>query len=618
MEPIYHSYLEIPILSFLNGLILLIGFFYSGEYLKNFFKINKIIDEISISSYQNILISTIFFQVILFPLCLYLSISNFILVGLSIAIYLIGLHGIFKKINLIKDLFNFKVEKKVDFILIFTLILGFFLLASAPVTNIDSLDYHLFSAKHLLQNSSFVTDATNFHSSKLFGSGEILISLGLVVGSEQFGSLLQFSGLLSILGILRKFNANYFFYLILLSSPVLVFFISSIKPQLFSACASGFAFTLIFLTNFKNYNFNKFEIKKIIFILIILFANTQVKFSFYLGSFLLIIFLILTNFKTKKIIQLIAIIFLSYILIVMPFLIWKYQKFGGSFFELFYSPFSTDLYGLSYFKMYLTSLSEKNNFWFLIPTSFSNFTQSLGFGSLLIISIFFIKKKIETLKFFTLLFSFIFITYFYGQFTARFFFEIYLWMLIFFAVIIKDLKINIFYNYVLRFQSIIVICVIFYGVVFFTPGIINAKLRDKVLENHALGYKFYKWVNYSLKDTNYPIITFDRAISFSKNYPISRDHLFFVNMSKIEAKPYVDEIISINPKFLVFTDDTTTYKKYINCTTKIFKIEKNLHTHSIRNPFSKSNKKYDAFIYELDPTLMPNCIDPKKVSSYSR
>ena len=66
MEPIYHSYLEIPILSFLNGLILLIGFFYSGEYLKNFFKINKIIDEISISSYQNILISTILFSTIVF------------------------------------------------------------------------------------------------------------------------------------------------------------------------------------------------------------------------------------------------------------------------------------------------------------------------------------------------------------------------------------------------------------------------------------------------------------------------------------------------------------------------------------------------------------------------
>ena len=250
MDPIYHSYLEIPILSFLNGLILLTGFFYSGEYLKNFFKINKIIDEISISSYQNILVSTIFFQIILFPLCLYLSFSNFILIGISIAIYLIGLHGIFKKFILIKNLFNFKFEKKVDFILIFTLIFGFFLLASAPVTNIDSLDYHLFSAKHLLNSGSFVTDVTNFHSSKLFGSGEVLISLGLVVGSEQFGSLLQFSGLLSVLGILRKFNVNYFFYLILLSSPVLVFFISSIKPQLFSACASGFAFTLIFFTNF--------------------------------------------------------------------------------------------------------------------------------------------------------------------------------------------------------------------------------------------------------------------------------------------------------------------------------------------------------------------------------
>lgn len=618
MDPIYHTYLEIPFLSFLNGLILLIGFFYSGEYLKNFFKIDKVISEISLSSYQNILISSIFFQIILFPLCLYFSISSFLLKSLSIIIYLLGVHGIFIKFNLLKRLINFNFEKKFDFILIFLLILGFFLLASAPVTNIDSLDYHLFSAKYLLQHGSFVTDLTNFHSSKLFGSGEVLIALGLAVGSEQFGSFFQFSGLLSVFGILRKFKANYFFYLMLLSSPVLVFFISSVKPQLFSACASGFAFTLIFFTNFKKDRFKNYEIKKIILIIIILLINTQVKFSFYLGSSLLLIYLIIQNLEIKKLIQLTILISLSFIILVLPFLIWKYQKFGGNFFELLYSPFSIELYGLSYFKMYLTNLTEKNNFWFLIPTSFSNFTQSLGLGSLVILSFFFTEKKIETFKFFVLLFAFVIITYFYGQFTARFFFEVYLWMLLFFSVIIKDLKINIYFNYLLRFQSIIVICVTFYGVIFFTPGILNAKLRDKVLDKYALGYKFYKWVNFNLKDSKYPIITFDRAISFSKNYPISRDHLFFVNMSKPEAKPYVDEIISLNPRYLVFTNDTTTYKKYINCTKKMIAMKKNLHTHSTRNPFSSSQQKFDGYIYELDLTLMPKCINPNKVDPYSR
>ena len=51
-----------------------------------------------------------------------------------------------------------------------------------------------------------------------------------------------------------------------------------------------------------------------------------------------------------------------------------------------------------------------------------------------------------------------------------------------------------------------------------------------------MGYKFFKWVNNELKKDNSPIISFERSISFSKNLPISRDHIFFVNMSKIKLK----------------------------------------------------------------------------------
>ena len=40
--------------------------------------------------------------------------------------------------------------------------------------------------------------------SNLFGGGESLIAIGLIGGSEQFGSILQFSGLISILGLLKK------------------------------------------------------------------------------------------------------------------------------------------------------------------------------------------------------------------------------------------------------------------------------------------------------------------------------------------------------------------------------------------------------------------------------
>ena len=73
MEPIYHSYLHIPILSLINGIILLVGFYYLGEFIQKKFKLNKIIDEVSMPNYQNILISVNFILLFLYPICLFFS-----------------------------------------------------------------------------------------------------------------------------------------------------------------------------------------------------------------------------------------------------------------------------------------------------------------------------------------------------------------------------------------------------------------------------------------------------------------------------------------------------------------------------------------------------------------
>ena len=112
--------------------------------------------------------------------------------------------------------------------------------------------------------------------------------------------------------------------------------------------------------------------------------------------------------------------------------------------------------------------------------------------------------------------------------------------------------------------------------------------------------------------------SFDRSIAFSKNYPISRDHIFFVNMNNPEAEEYVKEIKRIDPKYIVFAENTNTYKKYEGCMTKLFKHGKNIYQFAVRNPRSKSSVKHDAYIYEIDTKLMPGCINPNQVDPYAR
>jgi len=353
VQPIYHSFLTVPILSLINGLILLAGFFYLGEFLQKKLKIEKIVIEVSEKPFQNILISVIFSLIILYPICLYVQNSQIILKFFSFSLYFFGILKIILNIKPIlkKKFFNTKIIFDVNYLLFVVILLGLALLSFAPVTNADSLDYHLFTAKHLLEYGSFPTYLTNFHSTYVSGPGEIMIALGLAIGSEQFGSILQCAGLISILGILKKYKAPYIFYIILFSSPVIIFFVSSLKPQLFTICSSVFAFSLIFLSKFNKKSFlNNYETKKIILILTILFSSITIKFSFILSSFLLTAVLIIKNFNLKKIISILQIIIIVYFLIVFPSILWKYINFGGNFFELFYSPFSTERYGLIYFK----------------------------------------------------------------------------------------------------------------------------------------------------------------------------------------------------------------------------------------------------------------------------
>ena len=70
------------------------------------------------------------------------------------------------------------------------------MIAAAPITHADSLAYHLTSASHILFEGKFNTEIIPFED-KVAGSGEIIIALGL--SYQQFGSLIQFSSLFSLL-----------------------------------------------------------------------------------------------------------------------------------------------------------------------------------------------------------------------------------------------------------------------------------------------------------------------------------------------------------------------------------------------------------------------------------
>ena len=155
-------------------------------------------------------------------------------------------------------------------------------------------------AKKLLLTGNYIADITHFHS-LLSGSGEILIAIGLYFGSEQFGGLVQFSGLISIFGIFKKIRKknNYFYFLLVLTSPVILFLSSTAKPQLFHICSTAVIFCLCFFENKKLLTLNE-KNWKIIICIFVLIVSVSAKFNFLLSSFLLGLIILYNSIKDKN------------------------------------------------------------------------------------------------------------------------------------------------------------------------------------------------------------------------------------------------------------------------------------------------------------------------------
>ena len=282
------------------SLILIAGLYQVGSLIFKIKPINKVFIQISEIKYQKIFLSTNLILLIFYPLILYSNKINFIPI-LSIALFFFGLFKIINKLKKKIKLFKIKFDKsQIDRYLVFFTLLVLFLLSLSPNTHGDSLGYHFVVAKKLLSSGKYFVDITHFHS-LLAGSGEIVIAIGLFFGSEQFGGLIQFSGLVSIFGIFKKIdNQNkYYYFLLAITSPIILFLSSTAKPQLFHICSSVVVFSLYFLGNSKNLTTNE-EKWKILLSLLILLVSVTAKFNFLLSSFILIIYIFYISIKNNN------------------------------------------------------------------------------------------------------------------------------------------------------------------------------------------------------------------------------------------------------------------------------------------------------------------------------
>ena len=116
-------------------------------------------------------------------------------------------------------------------------------------------------------------------------------------------------GIISILGILKN-KKNLIFNYIILGIPVLLFFVSSIKPQLFQIASISMIFAIALFSETKN---EKDTLLKYFFCFLILTICSQVKFSFMLSYFIIGSFIIYESLKKQILIKTHIIYIFNYI-----------------------------------------------------------------------------------------------------------------------------------------------------------------------------------------------------------------------------------------------------------------------------------------------------------------
>tara|TARA_Y100000591_G_scaffold333067_1_gene373437 strand:- start:883 stop:2709 length:1827 start_codon:yes stop_codon:yes gene_type:complete len=594
-------------LHILYSLILVFGLNQIGTFIFKIKSLRSIIGLISEIKYQKIFISVNFILLFFYPIILFSNNINFLPV-LSLGIFFFGIFNIFRKIikkNIFRKI-DFKRKKWDEIIVIVTLIL-FFLLSLSPNTHGDSLGYHFVVAKKLLLTGKYIADITHFHS-LLSGSGEILIAIGLFFGSEQFGNLIQFSGMISIFGIFKKLkkNNNYFYLLLFLTSPVILFLSSTAKPQLFHLCSVAVIFSLYFFEHTKNLTFSEKK-WKIIISIFVLIVSVSAKFNFILSSFLLTLIILHNSIREKTFLNFLFISTIAFLVFYLPIITWKYNNFGGTIFQYLYSPVPLNIIGLEEFKQYLVRYGRGNNLIeILFTTKLNQFTNSVGIAFLYLLIVNFREKKAFIA--FVFISIYIFFLYYYGQFVGRSFLEPLLWILLICARYGVFYKIKIF-GFLCRAQAFVVIGGIIIGIYSLFPGSLTKSLKDKTLSENANGYALFKWANSKLNKEDV-VFSIHRSISLGKSEFIAMDFVPFVDFKDDRSDIFVKAIFKKNPKYLLtygYSNEKPRLNEFINCVGEMIHYKKNVGKFEARNPFNRG-RKYDGYIFKITKTDIPSCI----------
>jgi hypothetical protein len=563
-------FLATPPVSAILSLLLIAGVDGLGVVLLRWFGFSSLGFE-SWQRWQAPVVGAMILGIILYPLVLASLISFFLM--RFIAFFCIGVGGfhltkfVFKFIKASRNALTTSIPHKKNpyNIILFSLIAGMVFVAMGPVTDADSLDYHMGVAISILNNGGMPV-IPEWFSGRLAGNGEVLNALGIAVGAEQFGALLQLGGLMGITGLLlrtewltkqkddKAIRQSTFITIVAISAPVLLSLITP-KPQLLAIAMTTLAFALLIFPSRRNLS-RKQSLSGFVLICLLVMCASQTKLTYLLGGGVIGLLALILMVRQKLFLPAIGIAVGTALLILLPPALWEYIYFNANIIEAITKPLPGNWPGTDAFELYLLSFKDSEVQFplsLLLPKDFGTITPIIGIGIIFIFS--FRPGRDSWLWTGMCAAAIVALTaIFLGPTTARSYLEPYFWIMILIALQPSE---NIIYrNKLLRLpflaQSIGVILFYLYGAVTLFPGAITQQWRTAVMNRTANGYTVLKWAD-SILPANSILLNTHRSMALAPRDAVAIDWSIYVDLSKKESTPYIRRLKQKNPTYILIT-----------------------------------------------------------------
>jgi len=478
----------------------------------------------------------------------------------------------FQKYLQYKDIYFFfkKIGKYNIFIILF------FLLSILPLSDADSIATHLFVAKNFNNYGSLNFDENFNIEGMLYFGNEILLQLSFIFKSDNFGSQLNFFSLLLFLYTYKK---NEDFRIIIFSIPLIIFFISTQKLQLFF----GLIFLSIFILSKENLLKNKIDF--FIFSYLLLFFCSG-KINYIIFGLIIYIFLCLKSKRYFKLITSFSLI--NFVLFLLPILVIKFINIGNPI-----SPFFDEFfYNRENFKAFEVSLRSSEGWYSSINIRdilkpffpLDLYTLSSGFGLIFLLLLFDIKnyKTVHYIPY-IIIFSVLAI----GQLLPRYYLEAFL----LFAYFSRSRNIV---RYLCYFQSSVIFC---FGSVFLIFAYYEI-VQNKFMKNNFQSKFSYSYYNsQKLKNINYKVLglNLDRGSIYFNNNIYSMRLVNSLNLIKNKKNSVIINFLEKNQIDYLIHDKNNSF--VIKC-IKTVKVDEIYTKVAIRN-FLKNEKPKKKIISKI-------------------